>query len=255
TGTALVTGGISANPQDILAFRPSTQTSLGAATAGTWNRFFVGNSNGLNNPTLHNIDALFYQRDPVSPFNKPSLLISTAGNFPVSGGGSNADIAQFNASSGGPSGLLSGSFAPDVALRASNFGHAGANVTGFWQGTTPTDPNPFGNPVSPPVFPTTLGSGGAFAASFVSDSATPAAQLAQALPSSKSTAATAPAPVAAAAPVVNSSLSAKVAQAVAGNKTTSTSVKEQADSFFANSKRTRSSAVASLAKNLLARFK
>jgi subtilisin-like proprotein convertase family protein len=246
TGTALVTGGISANPQDVLAFKPTTQTSLGAATAGTYNRFFVGTSEGLTNPTLHNVDALFYQRDPVSPYSKPKLFISTTGNFTVSGSGSNNDIAQFDATGGGPTGQLAGDFAAAVALRGSSFGQGTANTTGFWQGTTTSDPNPFGTGTGTGTGASiglSFASAFSSASSFVADSS---AQVALALPAAASTAAKA---------AVTTSISSKTAQAVSTSNNAGKVVAEQADSFFANSKRTRSSAVASLAKNLLARFK
>lgn len=241
TGTALVSGGISANPQDVLAFKPTTQSSLGASTAGTYNKFFIGTSEGLTNPTLHNVDALFYQRDPVSPYSKPKLFISTSGNFTVSGGGANNDIAQFDATSGGPTGQLAGDFAATVALRGSSFGQGTANTTGFWQGTTVSDPNPFVVVVPGPL---TVGSASASASSYVADSS---AQVALALPATTSTST--------AAKAVATSISSKTAQAVSTSNNAGKVVAEQADSFFANSKRTRSSAVASLAKNLLARFK
>lgn len=71
--------------------------------------------------------------------------------------------------------------------------------------------------------------------------------MAQALPAATSTST--------AAKAVATSISSKTAKAVSTSNNTGKVVAEQADSFFANSKRTRSSAVASLAKNLLARFK
>jgi hypothetical protein len=139
SGVAITNNGITANPQDVLAFTP---TGFGTSTAGTFNRMFVGATFGLNNPTTENVDALFFM--PTALSTRPTLFMSTSGSFIVPGFTGNAnDMLKFSATSGGPTGLLAGSFTA-VALRGANFGQAAnSNITGFWMGTVATDPNPF----------------------------------------------------------------------------------------------------------------
>jgi hypothetical protein len=141
SGVTLTNNGISANSQDVLAFTP---TAFGTSTAGTFNRMFVGSTFGLNDPTNENVDALFFMPNSSIP-SRPTLFMSTGGNFTVPGfTGAANDMLKFSATGGGPTGLLTGSFTA-VALRGSNFGQQqpNTNITGFWMGTVATDPNPF----------------------------------------------------------------------------------------------------------------
>jgi parallel beta-helix repeat protein len=161
-GTKIL-GGFSVNPQDVVAFTP---TSFGATTAGTYNRMFVGSTFGLNDPTAENVDALFFMPNSAVP-SRPTLFISTHGNFLVPGfTGAANDMLKFSATSGGPTGLLAGSFNA-VALRGANFGQASnTNIDGFWMGTVATDPNPFstttGNGAGASAFAGMLGRTAAF---------------------------------------------------------------------------------------------
>lgn len=232
SGTALVNGGISANPQDVLAFKPTTSATLGANTAGTFSKFFVGSSRGLSNPTQHNIDALFYLPN-ASNSAKPSLFMSTAGNFsvPVSLTGNSGDILRFNATGGGPTGLLTGTTFNSVALRGSDFGHSTANVTGFWLGATGSDPDPLGSFGGVPGGP-----------SFISSLISAPAGISTTPVVSNTSSKTA---------VSSSSLAQNVSTSNAGSKV----VSSQADQFFATAKRHRRTSVSTLADNLLARLK
>ena len=230
TGSAIVNGNITANPQDVLAFKPTTTTSLGANTAGTFNKFFVGSTYGLSNPSLNNVDALFFLPN-ASNAAKPSLFISTAGNFNVGGGaftGNAADILRFNAAAGGPTGLLTGSF-NSVSLRGSDFGHGASNVTGFYMGAVSTDPDPFGGIIVSPPSP--------FRASFASQ-----------LVGQSSTSGSA-------GIASFASTSAKTALAVSTSNSTAKVTSQQADHFFTKAKKQPTSSVKNLALSLLARFK
>jgi parallel beta-helix repeat protein len=226
-GTALVNGGISAQPYDVLAFAPK---NFGAQTSGTFSRHFTGSSRGLNVPSQENIDALFYLPNPSIP-SRPSLFISTNGSFTVPGfTGTSDDILRFNATGGGPSGTLTGTAWAGIALDGSSFGHGGRNVTGFYQGTTPSDPNPFGGN-QPPQFLRSTNDGGTFMAALSASSgstSTTGSTTKSSLIAAKGTA-------------------AKVA---AGTTTTAKTGSQQADSFFTTSKRQRSS-VSALAASLL----
>jgi hypothetical protein len=227
TSGAANVGSFSANPQDVVAFTPKSATSLGANTAGTYTKFFVGANFGLSNPTLNNVDALFFLPN-ASNSTKPSLFISTAGNFQANGlSGNSGDILRFNATGGGPTGLLAGSF-NSVALRGSNFGHGTANVTGFYMGGVSSDPNPFSD----------AGAGGAGAAF---------AQFLSAESTSKTSLITG-------STGGGSAASFKVAQAVSSSNNSSKAVSHQADQFFTKAKKMTTSSVKSLAQNVLARF-
>ncbi|MBL8823041.1 MAG: proprotein convertase P-domain-containing protein [Planctomycetia bacterium] len=243
SGTALVAQG-SANPQDILSFRPTSSISLGNNTAGTFKKAFLGSTRGLTNPSQHNVDALFYQTN-ANP-STPTLYMSTSGNFtvPVALTGNSSDMLKFNATgTSQPSEALQGATFDSVALRGSDFGHGHTNVTGFWLGTTQFDPNPGGPDLPPPSFFAAM-SANAGSAEMQGDSS-----LAAALTGSSSKAGTSTGTASYAA-----GLSSKVAQSLASSTTTAKKTSSEADKFFSTAKRSRSAAV-SLVNNLLARFK
>lgn len=226
TAGVATAGTVTANPQDVISFKPTSSLTLGTSTAGTFSRFFVGTAatSGLNT-TTENVDALFYMPNGT----KPSLFLSTTGNFTVPVGSGNAgDILRYNATAGGPASLLTGAM-DSIALRGSSFGHANANVTGFWMGTTPTDPNPFVD-----VF------------SVAGSNVVGNSLIAQSSSLSSTT------PVVASSKVASSS---SLAQSVVASTTSTKAASQSADLAFTSSKRQRSASVSSLAQSLLARFK
>jgi len=88
SGNASV-GNVSSVAQDLVRFVPS---ALGASTAGAWSMYFDGSDVGLSQ-SAENVDA-------VSILADGSLLLSTTGNFAVTGvSGANEDVLRFVPSS------------------------------------------------------------------------------------------------------------------------------------------------------------
>ncbi|MFT3878981.1 MAG: SdrD B-like domain-containing protein [Gemmatales bacterium] len=221
TGAAIVTGA-TANPQDVLAFTP---TGLGATTTGSFAKYFVGTTaaNGLNDSINENVDALFFLPNP-SNAAKPSLFMSTTGNFNVPGlTGNKADILRYDVTGASGTTVL-GSFT-SVALPSNSFGHGATNVTGFYMGAIASDPDPFADSSS--------ASASALFSVMTAPSTTSAFSATSGVTAN----------------------SAKVAQAVTSSNSTAKTVSSQADQFFTVAKRQANTPVKNLALSLLSRFK
>lgn len=126
---------VTANNYDILKFNIS---ALGASTAGTFEMYFKGSNVGLADPTNENIDALHLVTGGAG---LPSLVLSTTGNFSVSGGvtGNRNTAIQFDPTTLGNA--TAGTWGT-VRLEGNNFGMGSANITGLFIGAAPGDPNP-----------------------------------------------------------------------------------------------------------------
>ena len=133
TGNVLARG-IAGTNADILSFKPTT---LGAASAGTYDLYFKGSSVGLDDNTNENIDGLFVPDEVGNPL--PNLSFTTSGNFTVPGvSGESRDIVQFTPTSLGQT--TAGSFNPNLVLDGSARGLSGFDVNDFWIGAAPGDP-------------------------------------------------------------------------------------------------------------------
>jgi hypothetical protein len=115
--------------EDIFAFTP---TSLGENTAGAWSQYFDGSDVGLTANNAEDVTGLFV----VETGALPTLYLTTAGNFSVSGAsGANEDIFAFQLTALGST--TAGSFGPGIVLDGSLNGLSSFALDGIHMGPLP----------------------------------------------------------------------------------------------------------------------
>ena len=125
SGGYSVTGASGAD-EDLIRFTGS----FGSTTTGTWEIYFDGSDVGLNTSSSEDVDA-------VAVDNNGNILLSTRGNFSVSGvSGADEDVFVFVPSTLGSN--TSGSFQSQLFFDGSSAGLGGTDIFGF---DVPTESN------------------------------------------------------------------------------------------------------------------